>query len=73
MDNTKNNFLEKIDKYLMIKEKNDVISMSLNSDNDLNDDIIEMVRNSEDREKAISMFNEEMQIELRKLQEGGII
>ena len=48
--------LRKIDKYLLIQEKNETISLSLNPSDDLKD-IIEIVRNSDDRDKTLSMFN----------------
>lgn len=64
--------LGKIDKYLLIQEKNDAISMSLKSDSDLKD-IIEMVRKSDDRDKTLSMFNEGVREQIQKLIDGGII
>lgn len=64
--------LEKIDKYLLIQEKNDAISLSLNSNSDIRD-IIEIVRKSDDREKTLSMFNDEVRVKIQKLIEGGIL
>ena len=64
--------LEKIDKYLLIQEKNDAISLSLNESGDIKD-IIEMVRDSNDRDKTISMFNDEIQDQIKKLIDGGIL
>lgn len=67
-----NRLIEQIDKYLTVQEKKERISLSLNISNDLKD-IIELVRKSEDREKTISMFNEEIQKEIQKFIEGGIL
>jgi hypothetical protein len=64
--------LEKIDKYLLIQEKNDAISLSLKSSPDLKD-IIEMVRKSKDRDKTLSMFNDEVREQIEKLIDGGIL
>jgi hypothetical protein len=64
--------LEKIDKYLVVQEKKDAISLSLDSNSDLKD-VIEMVRKSDDKEKTISMFSAEIQEEIRKLIDGGIL
>lgn len=67
-----NRLIEQIDKYLTVQEKKERISLSLNISNDLKD-IIDLVRKSEDREKTISMFNEEIQKEIQKFIEGGIL
>ena len=64
--------LEKIDKYITIQEKKDAIAMSLNPNSDLKD-IIEIVKNSKDREKTLSMFNEQVRDQIQKLLDGGII
>ena len=64
--------LTKIDKYLLIQEKNDAISLSLNSNSDIKD-IIEIVRKSDDRERTLSMFNDDIREKIKKLIEGGII
>ena len=64
--------MNKIDKYLAITDKNDAISLSLKEDGELKD-IIEIVRKSSDREKIISIFNSEIQEQIRKLIEGGIL
>jgi len=64
--------LEEIDKYLGMQERKERISLSLNVSNDLKD-IIDFIRKSKDREKAISMFNEDMQKEIQKFIEGGIL
>ena len=64
--------LEKMDKYLLIQEKNDAISLSLKEGGEIKD-IIEMVRNSNDKDKTISMFNDEIQGQIRKLIDGGIL
>ena len=64
--------LENIDKYLQVQEKKDAISLSLDSNSDLKD-IIEMVRNSSERDKTIAMFSEEVRAELHKLIDGGIL
>jgi hypothetical protein len=67
-----NRLIEQIDKYLTVQEKKERISLSINISNDLKD-IIELVRKSEDREKTISMFSEEIQKEIQKFIEGGIL
>jgi hypothetical protein len=64
--------MNKIDKYLAITDKNDAISLSLKEDGELKD-IVEIVRKSSDREKIISIFNSEIQEQIRKLIEGGIL
>jgi len=64
--------LRKIDKYLLIQEKNETISLSLNPSDDLKD-IIEIVRNSDDRDKTLSMFNTEVREQIQKLIDGGIL
>lgn len=64
--------LEKIDEYLLIKEKADVISLSLNKNDDLVD-IIEIIRKSNDMEKTLLLFNDETKIQIKKLIEGGIL
>ena len=64
--------LEKIDKYLVIQEKNEEISMSLKSNPELKD-IIEMVRKSDDIDRTISMFNKDMREKIKKLMDGGIL
>jgi hypothetical protein len=64
--------LEKIDKYITIQEKKDAIDMSFNSNSDLKD-IIEIVKNSKDREKTLSIFNEEIKEQIQKLIDGGIL
>ncbi len=64
--------LQKIDKYLVIQEKNDAISLSLKSNGDLKD-IIEIVRKSNDKDKTLSMFNQEVREQIQKLIDGGIL
>ena len=64
--------LIKIDKYLLIQEKNDAISLSLNPNKDIKD-IIEIVRKSTDRDKTLSMFTEEIREQIQKLIDGGIL
>jgi DNA-directed RNA polymerase subunit H (RpoH/RPB5) len=64
--------LEKIDKYLVIQEKNDAIALSLKSNGDLKD-IIEIVRKSNDKDKTLSMFNQEVREQIQKLIDGGIL
>lgn len=64
--------LEKIDKYLVIQERNEEISMSLKPDPELKD-IIEMVRKSDDVDRTISMFSEDMREKIKKLIDGGIL
>jgi len=64
--------LEKIEGYLNIQERKEAISLSLNINNDLRD-IIEMVKNSQDRDKTLSMFSDEIREQIKKLIDGGII
>ena len=64
--------LEKIDKYIEIQEKKEIISLSMDASIEL-EDIIEMVKNSSDREKTISMFNKEVQGKIQDLIDGGIL
>lgn len=64
--------LTKIDKYLLIQEKNDAISLSLNPNTDIKD-IVEIVRNSDDRDKTLSMFTQEVREQIQKLIDGGIL
>lgn len=64
--------INKIDKYLSIQEKNEAILLSLKSNDDLKD-IIEIVRNSDDKDKTLSMFNEEVKEKIHKLIDGGIL
>jgi hypothetical protein len=64
--------LETIDKYIEIQEKKEAIALSLEMTTDLKK-IIEMVKNSYDREKTISMFSEEVQKQIQELIDGGIL
>lgn len=64
--------LDKINKYMEIQEKKDTISLSLNYSNNI-EEIIEMVRKSDDKEKIISMFNEDIRKKLKSLEEGGLL
>ena len=64
--------LEKIDKYLLIQEKKERISLSLDMSSDIKD-IIEIVRKSDDRDKTLSMFSKEVQEQIQKLIDGGIL
>lgn len=64
--------LNKIDGYLEVKEKSDAISLSLKEDSDMKD-IIEIVKKSSEREKIISIFDNDVQEQIRKLIEGGIL
>lgn len=64
--------LNKIDGYLNIKEKYDVISLSSKNDDNLNE-IIEIIKKSSDKEKSISMFSDDIKQKIRKLMEGGLL
>lgn len=64
--------LNKIDGYLDIQDRQDAISLSLKESGDLKD-IIEIVKKSSDREKIISIFSSDVQQQIRKLIEGGIL
>ena len=70
--NDMENLTDKIDKYIMIQEKKEAISMSLDSKSDIKD-IIDIVRKSEDKDKILSIFNEEVRKQIKKLIDGGII
>jgi len=62
--------LNKIDQYLLIQEKKENISLSLS--NDIND-IIEMVKKSDNKDDIISMLNKDVKEQIKKLIEGGIL
>jgi len=64
--------LDKIDEYLLTQEKCDAITLSLNEGKELKD-IIEIIWKSEDKEKIISMFNDEAKEQIQKLIDGGIL
>lgn len=64
--------LNKIDGYLDIKEKYDAISLSSKNDDNLNE-IIEIIKKSSDKEKSISMFNDDIKQKIKKLMEGGLL
>ena len=64
--------LETIDKYIEIQEKKELISLSLDESADFKQ-IVEIVKNSDDREKTISMFNKEVQQKIQDLIDGGIL
>lgn len=64
--------LGKIDNYLEVQEKKDVISASLDTNKELSE-IIELVRKSDDIEKTLSFFTPEINEQIQKLIEGGII
>jgi hypothetical protein len=64
--------LETIDKYIEIQEKKELISLSQNISADFKQ-IVEIVKNSDDREKTISMFNKEVQQKIQDLIDGGIL
>ena len=63
--------LNKIDNYLSIQEEKDIISISLKKNNIK--DIIEIIRESNDKDKVISKLNEDTKEEVKKLIEGGIL
>jgi len=64
--------LETIDKYIEIQEKKELISLSQDMSADFKQ-IVEIVKNSDNREKTISMFNEEVQKKIQDLIDGGIL
>ena len=64
--------LEKIDKYIRIQEKKEAISLSLEMTTDLKK-VIEMVKNSDDKERTISMFSEDVRQQIQELVDGGIL
>lgn len=64
--------LETIDNYIEIQERKELISLSLDESVDFKH-IVEIVKNSTDREKTISMFNKEVQQKIQDLIDGGIL
>jgi len=64
--------LETIDKYIEIQEKKELISLSQDMSADFKQ-IVEIVKQSDDREKTISMFNKEVQQKIQDLIDGGIL
>lgn len=64
--------LNKIDKYLVIQEKKDIIEHSMDSNIDLKE-AIKLVRESTDKDSIISSFDNNIREEIEKLIEGGII
>jgi hypothetical protein len=64
--------LNKIDGYLDMKEKYDIISLSSKSDDNLSE-IIEIIKKSSDKERVISMLNDDVKQKIEKLMEGGIL
>ena len=64
--------LEKIDNYLCVQEKKDVISLFSNGDINV-DDIIEMIRKSSDVNETLSLLDDDMRNKIEKLIEGGIL
>jgi len=64
--------LGKIDNYLEVQEKKDVISASLDTNKELTE-VIELVRKSNDIEKTLSFFTPEIREQIQILIEGGII
>lgn len=63
--------LNRINEYLDIKEKSEIISLSLNDSNF--EDIVEMIINSTNRDELISLLNEENKEKIKKLIDGNII
>lgn len=64
--------INEIDKYLLVQEKKEFISLSLDRNVTL-DDIIEMIKKSEDKDRVMSMLDEKTKNEIEKLFEGGIL
>jgi hypothetical protein len=64
--------LETIDKYIEIQERKELISISQDVSADFKQ-IVEIVKNSDDKEKTISMFNKEVQQKIQDLIDGGIL
>jgi hypothetical protein len=62
--------LSKIDKYLTVQEKSDAISVS--QSNNL-EDAIEMIKESENIEETLKLFNDDIRERIQKLIDGGII
>lgn len=63
--------LNRINEYLDIKEKSEIISLSLNDSNF--EDIVEIIRTSKNRNELISLLNEENKEKIKKLIDGNII
>lgn len=67
--------LEKIDRYVELYERKEDISRSLDMEITKIDlkEVIDMVKKSKNREKTISMFNEEIRKQIQELIDGGIL
>lgn len=65
--------MKKIDRYLLIKEKYDLINSPLEKEENDFGVLIEIIKKSNDRDSIISKLDEETQKEVFKLIDGGII
>jgi hypothetical protein len=65
--------LDKINKYLFLQEKKESIYQSQNVDKIILDEAIEIYRKSDNKEKTLNMFNEDIKKQLKTLIEGSII
>jgi hypothetical protein len=68
-----NNTLDKIDKYLYIQEKKDNISLSYDFNKMKLDEAIDIYRKSEDKNKTLSMFCDNVKKQIKELIKGDII
>ena len=64
--------LGRIDNYLDIQNKKERISESLYISSDIKE-VIELVKKSEDKEKILSLLDENIRKEIQKLIEGGLL
>ena len=64
--------LGRIDNYLDIQNKKERISESIYISSDIKE-VIELVKKSEDRDKVLSLLDEDVRNKIEKLIEGGLL
>jgi len=64
--------LGRIDNYLDIQNKKERINESLYISSDIKE-VIELVKKSEDRDKILSLLDEDVRNKIEKLIEGGLL
>lgn len=64
--------INRIDDYLDVQEKKDIISVSFNDKKDINK-IINIINKSNNSKKILELFDEEVIEQIKILIEGGII
>lgn len=64
--------LGRIDNYLDIQNKKERINESLYISSDIKE-VIELVKKSEDRDKVLSLLDEDVRNKIEKLIEGGLL